>query len=139
MRPGNSTEPDMSTETTERLREHPDTRLADSQVAVDFEAVAARLRAEPSAGEGGHRQQVVYRHGPVTIALFTFDRFTHLPEHAARGVVSMQVLRGRLKITAEGRVYQMGPGQMLTLAPEVRHAVAAEEESDLLVTICLTK
>lgn len=129
----------MSTETTERLRPHPEERFATPQVAVDFDEIAARLRSEPRAGEGGHRQEVLYRNGPVTIALFAFDRFTGIAEHAVRGVVSMQVLRGQLKITAEGQVHEMGPGQMLVLAPGLKHAVAAREESEMLVTVCLTK
>ncbi len=129
----------MSTEVTERLRQHPETRFASPQMAVDFSQVAARLRSEPGAGEGGHRQEVLYRHGPVTIALFAFDRFTSMPEHAVTGVVSMQVLRGLLKITAEEQVHEMGPGQMLVLAPGLKHAVAALDESEMLVTVWLTK
>ncbi len=121
-----------------RLREHPDTRFAASQIAVDLEQVAAGLRSEAGAGEGGHRQQTLYRRGTLTIALFVFDRFTHLPEHQAQGAVSMHVLSGRVKITAEGRVHELRAGQMLVTAPGVRHAVAAEEESRMLVTVCLT-
>ncbi len=129
----------MSTQSAERLRQHPEARFAAAQIAFDFGEVAARLRSEPKAGEGGHRQETLYRHGPVTIALFAFERFTGLAEHAARGIVSMQVLDGRLKITAEDQVHELGPGQMLVLAPGLRHAVAAEEESMMLVTVCLTQ
>jgi len=119
-----------------RLRPHPEERFA-AQSCIDLGAVAARLRSEPSAGERGHRQETLYRHGGSTIALFAFDRFTHLAEHKANGTVSMHVLRGRLKITAAGQVHALGAGQMLVLAPGVPHAVAAEEESEMLVAIHL--
>ena len=121
----------------QRLRQHPEGRFAAAQTEIDLNEVVARLRAEPNAGEGGRRQQTLYRQGGATIALFVFDRFAHLPEHKTNGLVSMHVLRGRMKITADGQVHEMRGGQMLVLSPGVPHAVAAEEESEMLVNIHL--
>lgn len=123
-----------------RLRPHLDERFAAEQIAIDLPAVIARLRAEPRAGERGHRQETLYRHGGWTIALFLFDRFTHIPEHKARGAILIHVLRGCLKITAAaGQVHELRAGQMLTLAPGIPHAVAAEEESEMLLHVHLTE
>jgi quercetin dioxygenase-like cupin family protein len=121
-----------------RLRPHPDDRFAPQQIEVDLNATAARLRSEPRSGERGHRQETLYRQGGLTIALFLFERFTHLPPHRAAGVVNMHVLRGRLKITAETQVHELGSGQMLLLTPGMEHSVAAEEESEMLLTVRLT-
>lgn len=123
----------------QRLRPHPEARFASPQLMIDLGAVAERLRGEPGTGERGHRQETLYRGQGVTIALFAFDRFTHLPEHKAYGVVSMQALRGHLKITVEDQTHELQAGQMLVLAPGIRHAVAAEDESELLVTVHLTR
>lgn len=120
-----------------RLRPHPNARFAPPQVEIDVNAMAARLRAEPQAGVAGHRQETLYKDGGLTIALFVFERFTGLPEHRAAGTVNMHVLRGLLKITAENQVHELRAGQMLVLAPGLRHAVAAEEESEMLVTVRL--
>lgn len=121
----------------QRLRPHPQQRFASPQIEVDLSAVAQRLRAEPHAGEGGHRQETLYRGGGSTIALFLFERFTHLAEHKAKGVVSMHVLRGCLKIIAEGQVHELRGGQMLVLAPGVPHSIAAQEESEMLLNVHL--
>jgi quercetin dioxygenase-like cupin family protein len=72
------------------------------------------------------------------MALFIFDQFTRLPEHHAKGIVSLHVLRGHLKIVAGDQVHELLAGQMLLLAPDVRHAVSAEEESEMLVIVNLT-
>jgi len=121
-----------------RLRPHPEERFAAQQIEIDLNATAAHLRAEPQSGERGHRQQTLYRHGGLTVALFLFQRFTHLPPHRASGVVNMHVLRGLLKITADKQVHELRGGQMLVLAPGIEHAVAAEEESEMLLTVRLT-
>jgi quercetin dioxygenase-like cupin family protein len=122
-----------------RLRPHPEKRFEPKQIEIDLGAVAARLRAEPQTGERGHRQQTLYREVGLTIALFAFERFTNLPPHRAAGVVNIHVLRGRLKITAEGQVHELRSGQMLVLAAGIEHAVAAEEESDMLLTVRLDR
>jgi len=122
-----------------RLRQHPHERFAAPQMAIDLQTMIASLRSEPHAGERGHRQETLYHHGSTTIALFAFDRFTDLPEHKANGTVSMHVLRGCLKITAAGQVHELRAGQILFLAPGVPHAVAAEEESEMLVTVHLNQ
>lgn len=124
--------------TDARLRRHPAERFAPDQIEIDLQTAITSLRSEPDAGEGGHRQQTLYRRGRSTIALFAFDRFTHLREHKASGVVSMHVLRGRLKITAAEHVHELGAGQLLVLAPDVPHAIAAEEESEMLLSVHLT-
>lgn len=121
-----------------RLRPHPEQRFAPAQVPIDLPAVTARLRSEPRAGEKGHRQETLYKDGGLTIALFVFERFTGLDEHRAAGTVNIHALRGLLKVTAEGQVHELRGGQMLVLAPGIRHAVAAEEESEMLVTVRLT-
>jgi hypothetical protein len=70
---------------TGRLRQHPQERFAVPQLLVDLDMVISTLRSEPQAGERGHRQETLYRHGGYTIALFAFDRFTGLSAHKANG------------------------------------------------------
>lgn len=128
---------EKETQDDARLRPHPETRFAPPRVEIDLNAIVNRLRSEPHTGEAGHRQETLYKSGGLTIALFLFERFTGLPEHRAAGIVNMHVLRGQLKITAEDQVHELRSGQMLVLAPGLKHAVAAEEEGEMLVTVRL--
>ena len=121
-----------------RLRPHPENRFAPPQIAIDLAAIVDRLRSEPQAGEGGHRQETLYKDGSLTIALFLFERFTGLKEHRAAGIVTIQVLRGTLKVTAETQIHELRSGHMLVLAPGVAHVVRAEEESEMLLTVRLS-
>ena len=121
-----------------RLRQHPQERFAAPQLRVDLETAISTLRSEANAGERGHRQETLYRQGGFTIALFAFDRFTGLSAHKANGLVNIHVLRGRMRITAGDQLHELRAGQMLILAPGMEHAVAAEEEGEILVTVHLT-
>ena len=121
----------------QRLRPHPENRFANSATPVDLHAVASALRAEPNTGERGHRQETVLKHGNVTVALFVFDRFSHLSEHTAQGIVTMHVLKGWMKISAGDVEHELKAGQMLVLDSGVRHALKAEEESEVLVSVHL--
>ncbi|HWB55014.1 MAG TPA: cupin domain-containing protein [Tepidisphaeraceae bacterium] len=122
---------------SQRLRPHPEHRFAPEQIQIDLPAAIERLRTESPAGEAGHRQETLYRNCGSTVALFLFERFTNLPEHKTRGVVIIHALSGRLKVDAAGQVHELGAGQMLVLAPNVPHSVAAEEESEMLLSVHL--
>ena len=55
----------------------------------------------------------------------------------AEGVVTVQLLSGRITMSAEGKSYELSAGQMLVMAPGVQHDVQAEEASRMLLTVCL--
>lgn len=125
------------TPNTPRPRAHPEERFAPSRVPLDLTHEAASLRAETDDGQVRHRQKALYKDGGLTIALFVFPPGTGLPVHRAAGTVSMHVLHGRLNVTAGDEHHDLSAGQMLLLAPGVPHALTAESESELLVTVSL--
>jgi quercetin dioxygenase-like cupin family protein len=127
----------MTSEQPERMRQHPTERFEPEQHPIDLGEVAAQLRAEPRSGDRTQRQKTLYRKGPVTIALFLFDRGAGLPQHVAEGVVTIHVLDGRLKMSAEGQSHDMTAGQILVLAPGVEHDIFAQEPTRMLLTVCL--
>ncbi len=127
----------MATEQPDRRRQHPAERFHPEQHAIDLGEAAAQLLAEAPSGARTQRQKTLYRHGPVTVALFLFDRGDHMPQHVAEGVVTVHVLEGRLKMSAEGQSHDMTAGQILVLAPGVQHDVRAEEPTRMLLTVCL--
>ncbi len=44
----------------------------------------------------------------------------------------MVVLRGRLRVTLDGAVREVGPGEGFLAAPDTRHAVTALEDTEVL-------
>lgn len=123
----------MSTE--ERLRPHPESRLADPTQVVDLEAAVRMLRAEAHAAVAGHRQITMFRNGPVTLVVFVFATGGHLKEHQTDGVVTIQVLAGQLAVDVGTQAHELGAGQLVALAPGVPHSVRALSPSEMLLTV----
>jgi quercetin dioxygenase-like cupin family protein len=120
-----------------RLRPHPEPRFAAPQHSFNLGEVASRLSRELQAGEAGHRQETLYKRGPMSVSLFLFGHLTRLAPHRAKGVVTIQVLKGHLQVTAEGQAHDLHAGHLLVLAPSIEHDVVAREESQMLLTVCL--
>lgn len=124
-------------EQEDRLRQHPTERFQAPQHHIDLKAVEAKLRAEPLPASRNHRQETLYRHGAATVALFLFERGAQMPQHVAEGVVTVHVLEGCLKMVVEGKSQTIAAGQLLVMAPGVRHDVFAQEPTRMLLTVCL--
>jgi quercetin dioxygenase-like cupin family protein len=98
------------------------TCLADigSLVEVAFDATVSRtvLKAE------GAR-----------LVLFAFDAGQELTEHTAAMPVLLQVLDGRLTVSAADRSVDLVPGGVVHLPARLPHTVVAQEPSRLLLTM----
>jgi quercetin dioxygenase-like cupin family protein len=69
------------------------------------------------------------------LVFFSFDAGQELSEHTAAVPVLLQVLDGRLTVTAAGRSVQLAPGGVIHLTARLPHAVLALEPSRLLLTM----
>lgn len=125
----------MSVPAPDRLRQHPEDRLAAPVQLVDLTETATALRSEAHNSVAGHRQIAVYRHGPVTIVSFVFEPDGILKEHSADGVVTILALSGHIRVIAEEQAYDLTAGRLLALAPEIPHTVMAVKASEMLLTV----
>ena len=121
----------------DRLRVHPEQRFLADQRKIDLNEATAELRAEGRPGSRGHHQKTLYRHGDATIALFLFEQGGRLAEHKTAGTVSIHALDGRLRVNAGGEAHTLTAGQLVVLAPGVKHDLTAEEPTRMLLTVHL--
>jgi quercetin dioxygenase-like cupin family protein len=71
----------------------------------------------------------------VRLVLFAFDEGGRMPQHQAQGWVTIHVLRGLLRVQTADTEYVVNEGQLLALAPNIRHDVDAVGESDMLLGV----
>jgi quercetin dioxygenase-like cupin family protein len=67
--------------------------------------------------------------------LISMEVAARMKEHHADGTVSVQVLKGRIRVGVEGKVYDLPAGNLLTLGASIKHEVESMEDSAFLLTI----
>jgi quercetin dioxygenase-like cupin family protein len=98
-------------------------------------AVQRELVADPAILErSGRGARTLVKNGPLAVTLITLAPGGALAEHQAEGPITIQPLAGRLRFTAAGREHDIGPGELLSAAPRLRHAVASAEGATFLLT-----
>ena len=121
--------------TLQQIRKHPKHRLGSSVQIVGLTDATTRLRAEMPGAVRDYRQIAITRHGDVTIILVAFNAGGIIKEHRTSGLVTIHVLSGRLNVELEDGFREVGPSELVTLAPQVRHAIRALESSEILLYV----
>ena len=117
-------------------RPHPGTERPLEAPVLSFRLAdeLARLKGE-SDWTAGRRTITLAKQGSLRLVLIALRAGAALEEHVAPGVISVHVLEGAIRFTAEGRAQPLGPGDLLTLLPGRTHRVDAERDSAFLLTI----
>jgi quercetin dioxygenase-like cupin family protein len=98
---------------------------------TDVADLAALVEIQPESTVS----RTVLRAEGARVVVFSFDAGQELTEHTAAVPALLQVLSGRLSVTADGRTVDLRPGGLVHLAPRLPHAVLAVEPSHLLLTM----
>jgi len=128
----------MSDAPQDHQRRPPRERFTGEEHLFDLRAEGDAILQEPDAPRHGHRQITLFRDAGLSILLFDFEAGGWLTDHAADGLVTVQVLTGRIDVTTPEREYPMSPGSLLVLRPGIRHDVRAVSASRMLLTVHLT-
>jgi len=71
----------------------------------------------------------------LRVVLFTMESGATLKEHLAPGSITVQVLRGEIRFSAQDHDRSLRTGELLTLGPSISHAVESVGDSVFLLTI----
>jgi len=85
--------------------------------------------------QSGHNAKTLFKKHDFRIVLITMDAAAHMKEHHADGTISIQVLKGHIRVTVQGKPHDLHAGNLFTLAASIRHQVEAVKESAFLLTI----
>jgi quercetin dioxygenase-like cupin family protein len=73
----------------------------------------------------------------MRIVLVGLHENAELNIHTANGTISVQVLEGAIKFTAEPQAVHLEKGQMIALQEKMPHSVIAVRESFFLLTLAV--
>ena len=122
----------------DRLRVPPRERFAGSERIFDLATAFAELPAE-SVSRQGHMQKTLYRLGPTTTAIFSFEAGGALHQYTVDGEAIVHVIKGRLRLSTSSHDHELTSDQMLLLDPGVPHELIALQPSHVLLTVVLNE
>jgi quercetin dioxygenase-like cupin family protein len=83
----------------------------------------------------GHFAKMLFKKSDFRMVLISMEKGSVMKEHHADGTISMQVLRGAIRISVQGAVHDLKAHNILTLGASIKHEVEALEDSAFLLTI----
>ena len=110
--------------------------LAEPLLDIDLERELQELRREDSwQRETGRSSKTLAKYPDFRIVLILMKSGTRMRQHRAEGRISIQQLKGRLRIHLADRKLDVSAGHLLALDCGVLHDLEAIEESALLLSI----
>ena len=109
------------------------TRIADLS-QFDLQHELAESQRHKLWASGIHSKTLDKRQD-FRVVLISMEAGALIKEHHADGTSSVQLLKGHIRYSTLGQVYDLGVGKLLTLGASIKHEVEAVEESALLLTI----
>ncbi|MEO7027788.1 MAG: cupin domain-containing protein [Acidobacteriaceae bacterium] len=83
----------------------------------------------------GRTATTLFKKSDFRMVLMSMEKGSILKEHHADGTISVQVLKGAVRFTAQGKGNSLVPNSVLTLGASIKHQVEALEDSAFLLTI----
>ena len=106
------------------------------RAAIDLAALSVELLAHAADSPNGRATQLVHSapEAGLSQVLLALREGSELADHANPGETTLQVLSGRLRLSAGDDAWNLGAGELLVI-PRRRHAVVAEQDSVGLLTV----
>ena len=83
----------------------------------------------------GHTARVLFKKADFRMVLISMEKGSILKEHHADGTISVQVLKGSIRFTAQEEAHTLGINSAVALGATIKHKVEALEDSAFLLTI----
>ncbi len=112
-------------------------KLQSKLLTFRLDAQDDELRARAKDADDGLASRTLVKQGSLRITQVALREGAALKPHHVSGPLSIQVLRGTLRLTTGEGDLDLVAGSLTSLAPGVVHAARALSACDLLLTISL--
>lgn len=106
-------------------------------VEIDLNKLIAQVKSEKPWAESDRNAVTILKSDSMRIVLMGLHDNAELKAHKANGVISVQVLEGKISFVAEGRTAVLEKGQMIALQKNIVHSVVAFADSFFLLTLAM--
>jgi quercetin dioxygenase-like cupin family protein len=109
------------------------TMIADLAQFELLNEIAEAEQQKPWAS--GIHSRTRFKKPDLRVLLILMEPAARIKEHHADGTSSLYVLKGYIRYSTQGQVYNLRAGTLFTLGASIKHSVEAVEESGFLLTI----
>lgn len=109
-----------------------------AMVIIDMPSFIEQLKQEAPWKNRDRNAITVFKTNGMRIVLIALHAGAAMKTHTADGIISLQVIDGRMKFNANNRTIELSKGQMLALHKGIQHSVLAIEETIFLLTLTTT-
>ena len=112
-------------------------RLAGKRLTFMLRAEDDTLREFAEDSKTGRAGKTLVKEGALRITLVALKKGTVLPPHQVEGPISIQTIRGCLRLTTERGDMDVPEGNLIALGPSVLHAAKAQDDCAILLTFAI--
>ena len=107
-------------------------------VTIDLPLFIKRIKQESTWKDSDRNAVTVFKTNGMRLVLVALHVGAELKTHTVDGIISVQVIDGKMKFNADNRSVDLNTGQMLALHKGIPHSVLAIEETIFLLTLTTT-
>lgn len=112
-------------------------RLAGKVLPFLLSAEDDTLRELAEGSKTGRAGKTLVKQGPLRVTLVALKKGTALPSHQVSGPISIQTIRGCLRLTTDRGDLDVSAGTLIALGPGVAHTAKAHEDCLILITFAM--
>jgi quercetin dioxygenase-like cupin family protein len=118
-------------------RPHPGTErpLDAPLLTFDIPTLLSQIKHEDAWPKGARNGMTLLKAQGLQVVLIAMHAGAVIPSHRAESPISVQVIEGMIKFSADAQALTLGTGQLLTLQAGIPHTVEAVEEAAFLLTL----
>ncbi len=114
-------------------------RLLDApMVTIDIPQLIEQIKNEPSWKDSDRNALTVYKTDGLRIVLIALHKNAELKRHNADGILSLQLLHGKINFFTDDSSTELNEGQIIALHKGLYHSVKAIKESVFLLTLTIS-
>ncbi len=106
-------------------------------VEMNLNRFIEQVKTESTWLESDRNSITIFKSNSLRIVLMGLHENAELTPHKANGVISVQVLEGKVCFSTEQESHIMEKGQMIALQENITHSVKALAESFFLLTLAM--
>jgi len=106
-------------------------------ILIDLPSFMEQIKHEATWKNSDRNAITIFKSKAMRIVLIALHSGAVMNAHTAIGILSIQVLEGRMKFTSALQNTELHKGQMLALHEGIPHSLTAVEDTTFLLTLAL--